>query len=93
MSKTNVNRLYGKGVYLKVAVPKTQEVETNIIYFKQAIIIIGEGQEKIGRKRLKTKYICSCGQDNPMFLPLFLSSGMVYLPPSSIHNTHTIFSG
>lgn len=49
--------------------------------------------KKTGRKRLKTKYICSCGQYNPMFIPLFLSSGMVYPLPGSIHNTHTIFPG
>ena len=59
MSKTNGNRLYGKSVYLKVAVPQTDDVNTNVYYFRQAIKIIGEGHEGRGRKRIQQQTNCT----------------------------------
>lgn len=59
MSRTNVNRLYGRSVYLKVAVPQTQEVNVNITYFRKAIILIGEGHEGKGRKKIQEQTNCT----------------------------------
>ena len=59
MSKTSGNRTYRKGVYLKVAVPQTEAVNTNVYYFRQAIKLIGEGHEGRGRKKIQKETKCT----------------------------------
>lgn len=59
MSKTKVNRLYGRSVYLKVAVPQTQETNVNIAYFRKAIILIGGGDEGRGRRKIREQTNCT----------------------------------
>lgn len=59
MSKTSENRLYGRGVYLKVPVPQTEAVNTNVTYFKKAIALIGKGSEGAGRKKIQNRTGCT----------------------------------